>query len=166
MEYCLRETWVKSRNNNNLSMFYPWVPLQEHTHHLHVRSHTCTFKPKPHLSVHTWVLTSCCAFDTAWVVHILDVQPLLSHSHILSSYLSQHNPWVSWCPHGNLYLHHLTSEERRPWCSSSCGFWMHAHKGWMIQRKRSRNEQRKKARSRQSERLSVSEVSVGHMWAQ
>ena len=156
MEYCLRETWVKSRNNNIVSMFYPCMPLQEHTHHLHAQSHTCTFKPKPHFfCVHTWVLTSCRAFDTVRMIHILDTLPLPSHSHILSSYLSQHTPWVSWCPHGNLYLHHLTSEECRPRCSSSCVFWMHAHRGWMIQRKRSRNEQRKIARSRQRERLSV-----------
>lgn len=34
-----------------------------------------------------------------------------SHSDALSCYLSQHTPRVSLCPHGNLYLPHLTGGE-------------------------------------------------------
>ncbi len=37
---------------------------------------------------HTWVLTSHCVLDTVWMIHILDPQPLPSHSHTLSCYLA------------------------------------------------------------------------------
>lgn len=67
MEYYFGETWAKSRNINKVSMFYPWVPLQEHTHtlkhtHMHITA-KATF-----VCVHAWVLTSCCALDAVWMI--------------------------------------------------------------------------------------------------
>lgn len=102
-------------------MFYPWVPLQEHTHtlkhtHMHITA-KATF-----VCVHAWVLTSCCALDAVWMILDPISHSLPTHIHCPATLASI--PLVSLCPHGNLYLPHLTAEECRPQFSSSCGFWM------------------------------------------
>lgn len=66
-----------------------------------------------------------CEWHTSWTLSCFPHTP--TDTNTLSCYLTSIPLWVSWCPHGNLYLHHLTAEESRPQFSSSCGFWMHTH---------------------------------------
>lgn len=138
-------------------MFYPWVPLQEHTHtlkhtHMHITA-KATF-----VCVHAWVLTSCCALDAVWMILDPISHSLPTHIHCPATLASI--PLVCHCVPMATYIYPT-------WLRKSADLSLVAAVGFGWQRKRSRNEQGLRARRRQSERLSVLEVvSIGDIWAQ
>lgn len=73
----------------------------------HIYFPSCIYPVITHLKSQTYVFT--------WLRNrhrVCTTHP--GHSGSPSTHASsQHTLWVSWCPHGNLYLHHLTAKEGR-----------------------------------------------------
>lgn len=95
------------------------VYLETHTHAIHLSVHVVFIARAPLLFVLLWGLTSLCIWRS-----ILDPPPVMhsTHSHALTCYFSQHTPRVSLCPHGNLYLPHLTVGEAGLFLAAAVGF--------------------------------------------
>lgn len=86
------------------------------------------------------------------MIHIPDPEPLS-----LSRYIASMPPWVSWCPHGNLYLHHLTAQKRADLSLVAAVDFGCIHT--VTRREEEKGEGAQKA----GERLSVLEVSIGDL---
>lgn len=164
------KTWKYYLGENIIS-----VPLQNLTHPLNCKySHGHIRTKHTLIGVHTWVFTSCCARDKAWMILIPDPQPVLSHSihtykrtHILSWYLLSIPRGCHGVPMATYIYTTWLQRRGRPQFSSSCGFWMHAHtkatepRG---ERETERNEGRE-ARKRQKD-VVFHRSRIGDTWAQ
>lgn len=141
MEHYSGDTSAVSTNINKLSRFYP---LQEHPIHLY----WCTnildiLESKPHLSFHLLLCTRHSVNDTnpghSAAPLTISIHTRTPPCHLTGIPLGCHG-----VPMATLYLHHLSVEESRTQFSSSCGFWMSAHKGRVTRKNKNGKEKNRR----------------------